>query len=115
MFSIEKCRAICKSNVMVIPDFSCYNIFIINLILTIAFMEEMIMCTTSSISDEQLNNVTGGYVEDGIGYDTYGKEIICPYCNESDKSIIERKMSDNILEPGNYYCKKCKRFFMVKP
>ncbi len=73
------------------------------------------MSRVSNVPDEQLNKVTGGYVEDDIGYDTFGKNIICPYCNSSDRLVLERKTSDDILNPGNYYCNNCKKFFMINP
>ena len=33
-----------------------------------------------SLNSNELDNIIGGYIEDDIGRDTYGKEVKCPNC-----------------------------------
>ncbi len=64
-----------------------------------------------SLNSNELDNIIGGYIEDDIGRDTYGKEVKCPNCNEASKSMIEYIGPGDIM--GNYRCKYCGRYFTV--
>ena len=71
--------------------------------------------SVDKLSSDQLNKVSGGYTEDDILLNTYNKNIECPYCHTKEKDNLIPDVSTDILDPGNYLCKKCQRHFTVDP
>ena len=69
------------------------------------------MSEMKKIPEEKLNNVSGGCVDDDLLSGHYGENIVCPYCGESSKDMIIYDKTDDLLDPGEYYCKRCKRHF----
>lgn len=72
------------------------------------------MSEMKKMSDEMLNNVAGGCHDDDLLSPYNGEDITCPYCGENDKGMIIYEKSDDLLDPGDYYCKRCKRHFTPK-
>ena len=66
----------------------------------------------SKLTKEELNNITGGYIEDDLGRETYNKEVKCPNCSEASKDRIEYIGPNDMM--GNYRCKNCGQYFTVR-
>ena len=64
------------------------------------------------LNNEQLNNATGGYIEDDVARKTYNKEVKCPNCKKFLKEDFEYLGEDDLA--GNYRCKNCGCVFTVK-
>ena len=58
------------------------------------------------LSDEELDNVAGGFREGNKALDTYGKEIKCPSCKQSRRDGFDpRAFKDPKTGSVEYRCK----------
>ncbi|MCR5651247.1 MAG: hypothetical protein K6F86_08725 [Lachnospiraceae bacterium] len=67
------------------------------------------------ISDEDMKNVVGGFMETNKNLYTHGLNIICPTCRASDAECFEDSAQvDTKQQLVRYTCKNCGPFVVVK-
>ncbi len=66
------------------------------------------------LSDEEMNDIVGGYKEGDKNLQSYGLEVYCPNCLNSDSGKIgERVYNDPELHTTEYHCNACGTDFVV--
>lgn len=70
---------------------------------------------TGRISDEDMENVVGGFMETNKDLYTYGLNITCPVCRASKAECFENSAQvDTKQQLVRYTCKNCGPFVVVK-
>ena len=73
--------------------------------------EKKVWMVDKKLTEEDLDRISGGYVEHNNNLSSYKCEIVCPGCGENRESYLNYSYDPDIPQFTDYECRTCGRKF----